>query len=113
MSIEVGVNELAAAHGRGAIVIDVREPGEYAQGHVPGARLVPLGSLSGRYLDLPKGQPIYAICASGSRSLSAARWLRSQGIDCRSVRGGTSAWAGAGLPLATGRAEGRPATTTV
>ena len=44
--MEVDVQEFAAAQRRGALVVDVREPSEYADGHVPGAQLVPLGSLA-------------------------------------------------------------------
>ncbi|NKQ59350.1 rhodanese-like domain-containing protein [Amycolatopsis sp. K13G38] len=102
---EADVRELAAAHRGGALVVDVREPGEYSAGHVPGARLVPLASLPGRIAELPRGERIYVICASGGRSRAAAGWLASAGLDARSVSGGTSAWIAAGGPVVRGPRE--------
>jgi len=49
-----------------------RRPSEYVAGHVPGAKLVPLGSLPARIGELPRHEPIYVICASGSRGRTAA-----------------------------------------
>ncbi len=97
---EVDVRTFAAAHRDGAFVIDVREAYEYAAGHVPGALLVPLATVHARMGEFPRHEPVYVICASGSRSLAAASWLASAGIDAWSVAGGTSAWASAGGPLA-------------
>src|SRR6202158_3139062 len=92
---EVDVQEFAVAQRRGALVLDVREPSEYVDGHVPGAKLVPLGSLPARIDELPRHEPIYVICASGSRSRAAAALLASAGLGASSVSGGTNAW-GAG-----------------
>jgi rhodanese-related sulfurtransferase len=63
------------------VVIDVREPYEFAAGHVPGARLVPMGRLPSRTGRLPRGVPVYVICASGNRSLAAADLLARAGVD--------------------------------
>ncbi|MEU4421557.1 rhodanese-like domain-containing protein [Actinoplanes sp. NPDC024001] len=92
-----------AAHRDGAVVIDVREPFEYLSGHVPGAELVPLARLAARIGDLPKDRPVYVICASGNRSLTAAGLLHRAGIDAWSVAGGTAAWQRAGHPVVRGR----------
>ncbi len=62
------------------VVIDVREPWEYAQGRVPGARLMPLGQLHARLSELNPEQPVAVICATGSRSLSAALVLGQKGF---------------------------------
>lgn len=102
---EVDVHTFAAAHADGALVIDVREPYEYVSGHVPGARLMPLDVLPLQGRELPAGQPVYVICASGNRSLTAAWWLSGIGVDAWSVAGGTTAWMSAGLPVVTGTAE--------
>lgn len=102
---EADVRELVAAQRSGAAVLDVREPGEYVGGHVPGARLVPLGKLPGRIADLPRGERLYVICASGNRSRTAAAWLVAAGLDARSVSGGTSAWVAGGGPVARGPRE--------
>jgi rhodanese-related sulfurtransferase len=106
LSLEVGVSAFASAHADGALVIDVREPHEYAGGHVPGARLIPLASLPAHAAGLPPGAQVYVICATGNRSLTAARFLARQGIHAQSVAGGTSDWMARGLPVTRGRQEG-------
>ncbi len=85
-----------------AFLIDVREPDEYAAGHVTTARLVPAGSLAGAAGSLPTDRTVYVICASGRRSLRAAAALVASGLDAVSVAGGTSAWVASGRPVATG-----------
>lgn len=82
-------------------VLDVRETEEYAAGHVPGARNVPLSVLPVRLADVPKDRPVYAVCRSGNRSGQATELLRSAGVDATNVAGGTTAWAEAGRPLST------------
>jgi len=84
------------------MVIDVREPFEYVNGHVPGAALVPMGQLPARTGDLPRDLPVYVICASGNRSLTAADYLARAGVDAWSVAGGTGAWTRAGHPVIRG-----------
>ncbi len=103
MVSQVAVSCFAAAHADGALVLDVREPHEYAAGHVPGARLVPLATLNDALRDLPTSQPIYVICQSGSRSQIAAQLLSGAGREARSVIGGTSGWVSAGRPVVRGR----------
>lgn len=102
---EVDLGTFAAAHADGALVIDVREPSEYVSGHVPGARLIPLARLPQRAHQLPAGEPVYVICASGNRSWTAAQFLIGRGIDARSVAGGTGDWAARGLPVVRGAQE--------
>lgn len=85
------------------VVVDVREPWEYAQGHVSGAKLIPLGELARRLKELDPAQPIAVICASGSRSQSAAAMLGLQGYETiYNVVGGTFNWMQSGLPLERG-----------
>jgi rhodanese-related sulfurtransferase len=105
VGFEVDVDAFAVAHAGGAVVIDVREPYEYAGGHVPGAKLVPLGSLWAHTAGLPGDEPVYIICATGNRSLTAARLLARRGVDARSVAGGMSRWRARGLPVVSGRRE--------
>ncbi len=102
---EVSQETFAAAHAGGAVVIDVREPFEYAAGHVPGARLVPLSRLPRVRAELPRDRRIYVICASGNRSLAAADHLAAAGLDAVSVAGGTGAWARACRPIVLGTAD--------
>ena len=99
---EIELPGFAAHLGAGAVVIDVREPFEYVAGHVPGAVLVPLGSLPNAVGDLPRGERVYVICASGNRSRTAAQWLRQAGVDAVSVAGGTGGWAAQGRPVVRG-----------
>ena len=99
---EVDLPTFAAAHADGALVIDVREPGEYVSGHVPGAQLMPMGRLPQHLAELPRGQRVYLICASGNRSLAAADFLARAGIDAMSVTGGTGAWQRTGKPVTFG-----------
>lgn len=100
--LEVQVSEAAAASKDGATVVDVREPWEYSAGHVPGAALMPLGSLARLAGDLPRNRRIYVICASGNRSLVAADALVRAGYDAVSVAGGMAAWRSAGGPVVAG-----------
>jgi rhodanese-related sulfurtransferase len=85
----------------GAQMCDVREPGEFASGHVEGARNVPLSRLNGQTADGER--PIIFCCLSGARTATnAARLAESAGRPSYVLRGGLQAWAGAGLPLTLG-----------
>lgn len=99
---EVSVEELAAAAESGQLVVDVREPAEYVLGHVPHAVLMPLGSVPTRHSELPRGRPVYLVCAVGARSMQAAIYLSRLGYDARNVAGGTRDWIIAGFPVETG-----------
>ncbi len=77
------------------VLIDVREPSEFAAGHVPGARNVPMSSLEAEVPRLDPGAETFIICESGRRSATAARQLKRAGFtDVFSVTGGTAAWRG-------------------
>jgi len=80
-------------------IVDVREPWEYAEGHVPGARLVPLASVPQHLDDLPRDRPVYLVCHVGGRSAQAAYYLAQRGVDAVNVEGGTADWESAGYPL--------------
>lgn len=102
MTTIASIDELAAAAADGAAVVDVREPGEYVGGHVPGAVLMPMGQLPSRVGELDRHRPVYVICASGNRSRAMSDYLARAGFDARSVDGGTAAWAAAGRPVVAG-----------
>jgi rhodanese-related sulfurtransferase len=86
-----------------ALILDVREPEEYAYGHVPGAVNVPQGDLASRLSEIARDRPVYAICRSGVRSLRVAQFLKQVGFpDVVSVRGGTEAWRVIGKPIVAG-----------
>jgi rhodanese-related sulfurtransferase len=101
---EIDVDELARRLDAGATLIDVRNPHEYEAGHVPGARLIPLGDLPDRTGEVAIDHEVLLICRTGSRSMVAAEYLRQQGMDVVNVAGGTLAWIESGRP-APGGAE--------
>ncbi len=82
-------------------LVDVREPAEWQEGHVPGARHIPLGELASRAAELPGGRPVGFMCASGNRSTVATGIAKQHGVDAFNVDGGLQAWHRAGLPLTT------------
>ncbi len=92
-------------HGsRPPLVVDVREPREFRQGHIPGAISVPLGHLLSEPSDLPKEGPLVLVCRSGRRSARAVTLLSPQGYgDLRVLEGGLLAWERQNLLLAVGR----------
>jgi rhodanese-related sulfurtransferase len=102
MAEEITVAQLATERDRGALVIDVREIGEYIDAHVPGVRLIPLGTVPDEADALPRDETVYVICHSGARSLRAADFLLTQGVQAVSVAGGTLAWVQSGLAVETG-----------
>ena len=90
-----------------AVLLDVREPEEYAAGHVPGAINLPQADLATRLDELPRDRPLLVICQGGFRSLRAAQFLKQRGFErVVNVEGGTTAWRAAGHPL---EATGAPA----
>ncbi|GIE28949.1 hypothetical protein Ait01nite_019940 [Actinoplanes italicus] len=98
---QIQVEELRR-DGTGGVLLDVRGPGEYADGHLPGAVNVPLDQLdavAARYA----GQDVVTVCQSGARSLTAAQLLDAAGARVQSLAGGTEAWQRAGHPVETGR----------
>lgn len=88
----------------GALMLDVREPGEYARSQIAGSLNAPLSRLEGTPLPLGDGQAIVFFCASGGRTtVSAARLATKAGsADAYVLQGGISAWGQAGLPVASG-----------
>ena len=98
------VNPTQATHlinREDALMIDVREPGEYAAGHVLGAKNLPLARLDAAGAELKrKDRPVIVYCESGERSARAAAALKKQGYTrVVNLSGGIGAWQQAGLPL--------------
>ena len=86
---EISVTDLADD----AVVLDVREPAEFAAGHATNAVHIPLGTVPVRVADLPGVEgPLPVICRSGGRSAQAAMWLENNGIAAVNVAGGMQDW---------------------
>ena len=99
----VSASDLSNVARAGATVLDVRNRSEWEEGHVPGARLVPLPELTARLGELRGLGPIAVHCQGGSRSAVAASVLRSAGFaDVVNVDGGYAAWLRAGNSPMTG-----------
>ena len=86
----------------GAVLLDVRSKGERQVFQIPGSRHIPVEQLAGELGQLPRSKVIVCQCASGHRSSLAARQLRAQGFDARSLSRGITAWKNAGLPVKKG-----------
>ncbi|MFE0454375.1 rhodanese-like domain-containing protein [Streptomyces sp. NPDC058914] len=83
-------------------VVDVRTPGEYASGHLPGAHNVPLDRLEEAASALSAAaayRPLLIVCASGARSAKACERLAALGTGAVTLEGGTGAWSAAGHPV--------------
>lgn len=96
---EVDIDLAASAVAGEATVLDVREPGEYREGHLPGAVNIPVGHLTARLGDLDRNQPVYVVCASGNRSSAMTEVLTAAGFDAINIAGGTGAWIRSGRPI--------------
>ena len=106
--------EAAAATAEGAaadpatrpLIVDVREPDEFAQLRVAGVVLMPISQFVARHQELPKDRPLLMLCAAGSRSTSATLYLLQAGwTDVRNITGGMIGWQQAGLATRTGAPE--------
>ncbi len=100
---EIDIEAFAALRDSGAPVVDVRESFEYAQAHVEGSLLIPLGELAARTAEVPAGETVCVICATGNRSLAGADILTAAGRPAVSIASGVVGWMRGGHPLATGQ----------
>jgi len=84
----------------GAVIVDVRPAAEFAAGHLPNARNIPLSDLEKRAGELPANKPVLVCCASGVSSGKASALLRRNGREeVFNLAGGLQAWRQAGLPV--------------
>lgn len=93
---QIQASEVSEDH----LVLDVREPDEFARGHLPGALNLPLDQLRSRLSELPLKRPIVAYCQVGMRGYLATRILVQKGFDAINLAGGYRTWTQFGLPTA-------------
>ncbi len=92
---DIDIETFASRHAEGVKVIDVRTPGEYASGRVPGALHVPMdraNSSAPELADHPRDEPVYVVCEVGGRSARIADRLAKEGYTVVNVSGGTAEW---------------------
>jgi len=101
--LEISINDALAKRDAGAFILDVRQPEEWNEFHVPDSTLIPLGELAARAAELPKDQEIVIVCRSGNRSAQARDMLLDAGFtQVTSMAGGLNQWKAAGYPTVTG-----------
>jgi len=94
----VGISGVPDPLPEGLAVVDVREPLEWAHGHIQGALHIPMSELPGRVDELPDGQTL-VVCKVGGRSARVVAWLAQQGRDVVNLDGGLLDWEAAGRPM--------------
>lgn len=87
------------AQQQGAMLIDVREAGEYRSGHAPGAKHISVQVIERRLGEIPRERQIIVVCQSGMRSQRAAEILSRAGFQVLNVSGGMIGWQRAGLKI--------------
>jgi rhodanese-related sulfurtransferase len=103
LPMEISVAEAAARRTAGAFILDVRQPEEWVEAHIPESTLIPLGELARRISEVPRGGEIVVVCRSGNRSRTGRDILRSAGLRrATSMAGGLRQWAAAGHPTVSG-----------
>jgi rhodanese-related sulfurtransferase len=94
--LEVEPRDAQLQMARGAVLMDVREPQEYAMAKVEGSRLIPMQSVPAQLQEiegLADEREVLVMCHHGVRSLQVVYWLREHGVEnCFSVAGGIDRW---------------------
>ena|SRR5918992_4002044 len=99
--VDLGLDEVKRGLADGSVVlVDVREPHEFAAGHIPGAISHPLSAFDPRALPVDEGKRIVFSCASGVRSVRALEFAQAAGLALREhYKGGFKEWSAAGEPV--------------
>lgn len=104
LPLAVSVDQAAELRDNGAFVLDVRQPEEWNQSHIPGATLIPLGELQARLAEVPQDQEILVYCRSGNRSQEGRDILLAAGYEnVTSMSGGINDWISKGYETVTGQ----------
>lgn len=86
--------------GEEVVILDVREDWEFAEGHISGARWLPLQQIPRRLDEIPQAVPVILVCRSDNRSGQAYQFLRQQGFEnVHNLQGGMLAWVEAGYAI--------------
>ena len=106
-TVDVGEAERRLREDPGKpVLLDVREPAEFAEVRAPGALLVPTSTFMDHIDELPADRPLLVICGTGVRSAAVTGFLSRGGrTDVANVAGGMKAWELAGLPIRRGTPE--------
>jgi len=100
---EISVQDAAALRTSGAFMLDVRQPEEWQEYHIPESTLIPLGDLPNRLGEVPKDQEIVVVCRSGNRSQQGRDILLNAGFDqVTSMAGGLKEWQSSGFETVSG-----------
>ncbi len=101
LPVDLTVDQVAAImNNPDVVLIDVRQPEEYNQGHIPNVKLIPLDQLPNRLNEIPRDKFVVMTCHSGNRSNQATQFLRQHGFDnVHNMLGGIIAWQKANLPV--------------
>jgi rhodanese-related sulfurtransferase len=98
LPLEVSVSEAAQMRTDGAFILDVREPLEYDEFHIPEAHLIPLQQLQSRLDEVPRDQEVLVVCRSGNRSATGRDILLQAGFtQVTSMAGGMLDWQNQGF----------------
>ncbi len=99
----ISVHQLTAqVNGANALVVDLREPKEFREGHIVDALNIPFAKLADRMSELDKTRPLVLVDKIGQHSASAGRNLKQAGFQVSRLTGGMSEWTGANLPVVKG-----------
>ena len=100
---EISVDEAYAKYQQGMFLLDVRQPEEWQEAHIPNTTLIPLGELESRLNELPKDKPIVVVCRSGNRSQAGRDILKKADFNnVTSMAGGINQWRAQGYPTTSG-----------
>jgi phage shock protein E len=100
---EVSIDEAAVLREGGAFMLDVRQPDEWVEFHMPGSTLIPLDQLESRLDEVPRDQEVVVVCRSGNRSQVGRDILLDGGFDqVTSMAGGLKGWQTAGYETISG-----------
>lgn len=100
---EISVDEAALKRDQGAFILDVRQPEEWQEYHVPGSTLIPLDQLASRLNEVPKDKEVVVVCRSGNRSREGRDILLNANFDqVTSMAGGLREWSAKGYETVSG-----------